>query len=81
MQEKSTSSIVRTAVKYGSVQGAVSIGVLLAWTLTGMKQSWMLTVIASAPLIALMILAHQEIKSTHAGLMTYPQGLGSGTLL
>jgi len=29
----------------------------------------------------LVVLAHRELKRTHQGMMTYPQGLGSGTLL
>jgi hypothetical protein len=28
-----------------------------------------------------MVLAHSKFRRTHDGMMTYPQGLGSGTLL
>ncbi|HTV52865.1 MAG TPA: DUF4199 domain-containing protein, partial [Steroidobacteraceae bacterium] len=37
--------------------------------------------VTTALLIVLMVLAHREFKRTHNRVMTYPQGLGSGTLL
>ena len=41
----------------------------------------MLSLLGIATLIVLMVLAHLEIRRGRQGKLTYPQGLGSGTLL
>ncbi len=81
MEEQRAPSIVRIATKYGLIQGVLSFVVFLVGTLAGIKQNWVVSVANSALLIVLMVLAHREFKKTHDGMMTYPQGLGSGTLL
>lgn len=80
MEEKKTSGIVRIAAKYGLVQGVLSFIVFLLPTLTGIKRGWMTSAANVVLLIVLMVLAHLEIRRTHKGKMTYPQGLGSCTL-
>jgi Protein of unknown function (DUF4199) len=80
MEEQRAPSIVRIATKYGLILGVLSFVVFLVVTLTGIKQNWA-SVVNLAVLIVLMVLAHREFKKTHDGMMTYPQGLGSGTLL
>lgn len=73
-------SIVAIAAKYGVIQGVLSFVVSLLRTLTNIKASWPWVAINVAVLVVLMVLAHRELKRTR-GMMTYPQGLGSGTLL
>jgi hypothetical protein len=81
MEEQRAHSIVRIATTYGLIQGVLSFVIFLAGTMAHIKQSWVATVISTAVLIVLMVLVHREFKKTHGGMMTYPQGLGSGTLL
>ena len=80
MEEQRAPSIAKIATKYGLIQGVLSFAVFLVVTLTGIKQNWA-SVVNIAVLIVLMVLAHREFRKTHDGMMTYPQGLGSGTLL
>ena len=81
MEEQRAPSIVRIATKYGLIQGVVSFVVFLVGTLTSTRQNWGVSAVNAALLIVLMVLAHREFKRTHDGMMTYPQGLGSGSLL
>jgi Protein of unknown function (DUF4199) len=81
MEEQRAPSILRIATKYGLIQGVLSFAVNIVSTLAGIKSSWVAIVLHSALLIVLMVLAHREFKRTHGGIMTYPEGLGSGTLL
>ena len=80
MEEQRTSSIGKVATKYGLIQGVLAFLLFLVSALTGMKQNW-LSVVSLVLLIVLMVLAHREFKKGHEGVMTYGQGLGSGTLL
>ena len=81
MEEQRAPSILRIATKYGLIQGVLSFIVFLVGALAGIRQNWVGTVANIAVLIVLMVLAHREFRRTHDGMMTYPQGLGSGTLL
>jgi len=80
-QQPSAPGIAGIATKYGLIQGVLASIVFLATTLAGIKQSWVDTVAELVLLIVFMVLAHQQFKRTHEGMMTYAQGLGSGTLL
>ncbi len=80
MKSEREPSIVTIAAKYGVIQGVLSFVISLLRTLTNIKPSWVWVALNVAPLIVLMVLAHRELKRTR-GMMTYPQGLGSGTLL
>jgi hypothetical protein len=81
MEQQRPTGIGKIATKYGLILGVLLFLVFLAGTLIGIKQSWVLATVNAVLLIVLMVLAHREFKRTHAGAMTYPQGLGSGTLL
>lgn len=81
MAEQRAPGIVTIAVKYGLIQGVLWFAVFLARVLTGIKQGWVGSVVDAVLLIVLMVLSHREFKRTHGGMMSYPQGLGSGTLL
>lgn len=81
MNEQRSSGIGRIVLKYGLLQGVFSFFIFLGTTLTGGRQHWLAGAVGTALLIVLMVLAHQEFKKTHDGMMSYPQGLGSGTLL
>jgi len=81
MQEKQAPGIAAIAAKYGLIQGVLGFCVFLGQVYTGTTQSRVGTAVSIAILIVLMVLAHREIKRTHKGMMTYAQGLGSGTLL
>jgi Protein of unknown function (DUF4199) len=81
MEEKQAPSIAAIATKYGLIQGVLGFVVFLVLNYTRMTQSRVGTVVNIAILIVLMVLAHREFKQTHKSMMTYPQGLGSGTLL
>lgn len=81
MAEQWAPGIVTIATKYGLIQGVLSFIVFLATTLAGVKQSWVAPAADAVLLVVLMVLAHREFKKTHGSMMTYPQGLGSGTLL
>ncbi|HTT05156.1 MAG TPA: DUF4199 domain-containing protein [Steroidobacteraceae bacterium] len=81
MQQQRAHGIAAIATKYGLILGVVSFLIFLAQVLTGLKQNWVVSVANIALLIVLMALAHGEFRRTHSRMMTYPQGLGSGTLL
>jgi hypothetical protein len=81
MEAQRAPSISRIATKYGLIQGVLSFLVFLGPTLAHVEPSWVGTAITTVLLIVLMVLAHREFKRTHDGMMTYSQGLGSGTLL
>lgn len=81
MQEQPASRIVGIATKYGLVQGVLSFAIFLVPTLMGIRAGWMTSAVDYGLLVVLIVLAHQEWKRKNAGKMTYPQGLGSGTLL
>ena len=80
-QQPSAPGIAGIATKYGLIQGVLAFIVVLVTTLAGIKQGWVDSVAELALLVVFMVLAHQQFKKTHAGMMTYAQGLGSGTLL
>jgi len=81
MTAQQSSGIGRIALKYGVILGILSFLVFLATVLTGSQQGLPVRVIGLALLVVLMVLAHQEFKKTHGGMMSYSQGLGCGTLL
>ena len=81
MEEQRAPSIARIATKYGLILGVLSFVVFLGVTLTGIQQQNWSSLINVVLVIVLMVLTHREFKKTHDGMMTYPQGLGSGTLL
>lgn len=81
MEENQTPSIATLATKYGLIEGVLAFAVFLARTRFGMNRNWPATVVSVLILAVLMVLAHREFKRSHKGMMTYPQGLGSGTLL
>jgi RsiW-degrading membrane proteinase PrsW (M82 family) len=81
MNEQRSSGIGRIALKYGLLQGVLSFFIFLGTALTGSRQNWSAAAVTTALLVVLMVLAHREFKKTHDGMMSYPQGLGSGTLL
>jgi large-conductance mechanosensitive channel len=81
MEQHQAPSIGKIATKYGLILGVLSFVWFLVVTMTGMKQNWVSSVVNIVLLAVLMVLAHGEFKKTHEGMMTYPQGLGSGTLL
>jgi hypothetical protein len=80
-EQQRVPSLVAIATKYGLIQGVLAFIVFVVATMAAIKQNWVTTVVDIAILIALMVLAHREFKRTHDSMMTYPQGLGSGTLL
>src|SRR5689334_20812916 len=79
-QQAHAPSIFRIATKYGLIQGVLGFIVFLVVTLSGIRPNWS-SGIGIVLLIVLMVLAHREYRKTHEGMMTYPQGLGLGTLL
>jgi len=81
MKEQRAHGIATIATKYGLIQGVLSFIWFLVRKLIVPKQNWVGIGVSTLILIALMILAHREFKRTHESTMTYPQGLGSGTLL
>ena len=81
MEGQRAPGIGKIAAKYGLIQGALAFVVFLVATLTGMTQTWPSSVADIVLLVVLMVLTHREFKKSHEGIMTYGQGLGSGTLL
>lgn len=81
MEDQRAPSIGKIAIKYGLIQGVLSFVLFLVVTMTGLRQNWVSTVLNIALFVVLMVLAHSAYKKTHEGMMTYPQGLGLGTLL
>lgn len=81
MEGQRENSIVKIAMKYGVIQGVLAFVVFLVRIWAGIKQNSFASVVDTVLLIVLMVLAQREFKRAHAGKMTYPQGLGSGTLL
>jgi hypothetical protein len=81
MEQQRAPSIVTIATKYGLIQGVLWFVVSVVRAMVNIQQNWVPTLIDAAIVIVLVVLAHGEFKKSHAGKMTYPQGLGSGTLL
>ena len=81
MEEQRAPGIAKIATQYGLIQGVLSFLLFLIVTMTGLKQNWVSSVIGIVLLVVLMVLAHRAFKKTHEGIMTYGQGVGSGTLL
>ncbi len=81
MHQHRAHGIAAIATKSGLSPGVVSFLIFLAQILSGLKQNRVVTVANIVVLIVLMVLAHGEFKRTHSRMMSYPQGLGSGTLL
>jgi Protein of unknown function (DUF4199) len=81
MEAQRAPSIAKIATKYGLIQGVLSFVVFVAGAMAGVRQNWAGTIVTTALIIVLMVLTHREFKKTHEGMMTYSQGLGSGTLL
>ncbi len=77
MEEKRARGIVAIAIKYGIILGVLSFAAFAVGTMAGLRRNW----VNAAILVVLMVLAHLEVRKTRGGMMTYPQGLGSGTLL
>lgn len=74
-------SLSKISTKYGLIQGVVGFVLFLIVAMTGMTQNWLTTGVNLVVLVVLMVLAHKEYKKTHDGIMSYGQGVGSGTLL
>ncbi|HVY81375.1 MAG TPA: DUF4199 domain-containing protein [Steroidobacteraceae bacterium] len=81
MEGQRPPGIGRIATKYGVIHGLISFVIFLVGALSGLQQSWLLSVLNIAVLVVLMVLAHRELKAAQEGMMRYSQGLGSGTLL
>lgn len=81
MEAQSGRGIAAIASRYGLIQGAIAFILFLSETFIGVRFGSAVSVINWVILVILIILAHAEFKRTHAGIMTYGQGLGSGTLL
>lgn len=81
MEEQRAPSIAAIATKYGLIQGVISFVLFVVQALVHIKQTWVMTVVGIAVAVVVMVLAHAEFKRTHNRMMTYAQGLGSGTLL
>jgi hypothetical protein len=81
MKEQRTSGIGAIATKYGLILGILAFVVFLATILTGIQRNWLSTAVITVLVIVLMVLAHQEFKKSHDGMLTYGQALGTGTLL
>lgn len=81
MEEERKPSTAGIALKYGLIQGVLWFIVFLVPILAGIKPNWVETAIDAAILVVLMVLAHGQFKKANKGKLTYPQGLGSGTLL
>ena len=81
MEAQRAPGIAKVVTKYGLIQGVVAFAVSTFSTRAGISPSWAGGLLNAVVLIVLMILAHREFKRTHNGVMTYPEGLWSGTLL
>jgi hypothetical protein len=81
MEEQRAPGVGKIAIKYGVIQGVLGFLLFVIVAMTGLKQNWMTSSVSIVVLVVLMILAHREFKKTHENMMTYGQGVGSGTLL
>lgn len=81
MENQRTPGIGAIVTKYGVIQGVLSFVVFLVGVLAAIRQNSLALVVNTILLVVLMILAQREFKSARHGMMTYPQGLGTGTLL
>jgi hypothetical protein len=81
MEAQRAPGIARIVTKYGLIQGVFSFVVSTLSTLAVIKPSWAGGLLNTVLLIVLVIVAHREFKRSHNGVMTYPEGLWSGTLL
>lgn len=80
MEEQPAPSMLAIATKYGLIQGVLSFVLFVVQAHAGLGQA-LLAVVGIAILVVFLVLAHREFAKTHNRMMTYGQGLGSGTLL
>ncbi len=78
MEAQQPPSLAKIAIKYGLIDGALAFLLFVIWTLAGITQNWLSSLVSVVLLIVLIVLAHREYKQTHAGIMSYGQGLGIG---
>jgi hypothetical protein len=81
MEKPPTAGIGGVVTTYGLTQGVLSFVFFVVGTLTAARHNLLVSAANTALLIVLMVLMHRKFTRTHDGMMTYPQGLGSGTLL
>ena len=81
MEEATQPTIKSTAVKWGVINGLISIIFFVVVDFAGQAGNQALSWIGGVIFLVLLILAHREFKSDGDGYMSFGQGLGIGTLI
>lgn len=81
MEEVQEASTKSTAVKWGMINGLISIIFFVIVDFIGQAGNQSLSWIGGVIFLGLLIFAHREFKSEGDGYMSFGQGLGIGTLI
>ena len=80
-EEVQEASTKKTAIKWGVINGLISIIFFVVVDFAGQAGNQALSWIGGVIFLVLLILAHREFKSDGDGYMSFGQGLGIGTLI
>lgn len=80
MEESSNPTIKSVAMKWGVINGLLSIVFLMIIDFAGLVGNQAVSWIGYLIFLVLLIMAHKQFKSEGDGYMSYGQGLGIGTL-
>lgn len=81
MEEVQEASTKSTSVKWGMINGLISIIFFVIVDFSGQAGNQSLSWIGGVIFLVLLIFAHREFKNEGDGYMSFGQGLGIGTLI
>ena len=81
MEEATHPTVKSTAVKWGMINGLISIIFFVVVDFAGQAGNQALSWIGGVIFLALLVFAHREFKNDGDGYMSFGQGLGIGTLI
>ena len=81
MEEATQPTIKSTAVKWGVINGLISIIFFVVVDFAGQAGNQAVSWLGGVIFLVLVILAHREFKNEGDGFMSFGQGLGLGTLI
>ena len=81
MEENSTVTVNRVAMKWGFIVGLISVALTIVIDLVGLTGNQVIQWVGLLIFGVIVFIAHREFKNDGDGYMTYGQGLGLGTLM
>lgn len=81
MEEATQPTIKSTAIKWGLINGLISIIFFVVVDFAGQAGNQSLSWVGGIIFLVLLVFAHREFKNDGDGYMSFGQGLGLGTLI